>query len=758
MASIFLSYSSEDRACAEILACALEEAGHRVWWDRQIVSGYEFGPEIEAALETADLVLVAWSKHSAKSPWVRDEAAIGRDSGRLFPVVIDGSKPPIGFRQFQVLDLSGWKRRDGDARTTELVDRVDARLSGKSPALRPASKRPGWLGNRRMWMAAAALVFATAAVAAVLILRLGGAKDEPASLAVLPFKNMSAGEPYFAEGVAEEISDELSREPEFKVVGRTSASLFKDAADLRDVGKRLHVAYVLEGSVRSAGDQVRVEVSLVETGKGVRLWSQDFNGSLDDMFAIQDRIGQQVALHVRRQLVPTVAGSALKTSGEVYRLYATARSLMREREPAKIKSSVDLLERAVKLDANYAPAWARLALAQQLYNFYSDQDPGDEARTRQIRYAEHAIALAPKLGDAHAVLGLLLSARMDAEDNRRARRELETAVKLEPGNSEAWYWLSILRDSDLDFAGELEALRRAATLDPFFVFSRNFADLAWDMGYREESRRFLNDQIANQPDPYFTALARANLAYLNNDRSGAYEYAKTARLIRTGNTRFAAEGWMGAVLLELQMFHEAERTYVSPFVVDMRRGKFTFPNGLRGEFPRAQDFWAFMDGEPHMLPALLVKLGRSGEMVAFYDEAFSSPDDMAARFGRLAFVEDAPMLAISLQRASRVREGSRILLLADDMCRNTLAHDHQPRSFRASCSRVWAVLGRKELAIATLEQAVADGWRPSSGEYAMVRDQPAYAVLRDDLRLIRIDAMLAAEISRERRKLQAAGI
>jgi hypothetical protein len=457
-------------------------------------------------------------------------------------------------------------------------------------------------------------------------------------------------------------------------------------------------------------------------------------------------------------LVPTVAGSALKTSGEVYRLYATARSLMREREPAKIKSSVDLLERAVKLDANYAPAWARLALAQQLYNFYSDQDPGDEARTRQIRYAEHAIALAPKLGDAHAVLGLLLSARMDAEDNRRARRELETAVKLEPGNSEAWYWLSILRDSDLDFAGELEALRRAATLDPFFVFSRNFADLAWDMGYREESRRFLNDQIANQPDPYFTALARANLAYLNNDRSGAYEYAKTARLIRTGNTRFAAEGWMGAVLLELQMFHEAERTYVSPFVVDMRRGKFTFPNGLRGEFPRAQDFWAFMDGEPHMLPALLVKLGRSGEMVAFYDEAFSSPDDMAARFGRLAFVEDAPMLAICLQRASRVREGSRILLLADDMCRNTLAHDHQPRSFRASCSRVWAVLGRKELAIATLEQAVADGWRPSSGEYAMVRDQPAYAVLRDDLRLIRIDAMLAAEISRERRKLQAAGI
>src|SRR4051812_5306216 len=109
MAAIFLSYSREDHPFAEGLVRFVEQAGHDVWWDRDIDSGSEFSGEIEAALERAEAVLVAWSRSSGKSAWVRDEAAIGRDSGRLVPIVIDGSQPPIGFRQFQALDLTGWQ-------------------------------------------------------------------------------------------------------------------------------------------------------------------------------------------------------------------------------------------------------------------------------------------------------------------------------------------------------------------------------------------------------------------------------------------------------------------------------------------------------------------------------------------------------------------------------------------------------------------------------------------------------------------------
>ena len=132
MGAIFLSYAREDRACAEVLARVLEGGGHRVWWDRHIESGEEFAAEIEAALGHANVVLVAWSVHSAKSPWVRDEAVIGRDTGRLLPVSIDGSQPPMGFRQFQTLDLTGWKGSKKDTRTAALLRSVQRRLTHKS--------------------------------------------------------------------------------------------------------------------------------------------------------------------------------------------------------------------------------------------------------------------------------------------------------------------------------------------------------------------------------------------------------------------------------------------------------------------------------------------------------------------------------------------------------------------------------------------------------------------------------------------------
>ena len=521
MGIIFLSYARDDEAFAGTLARVLESAGHDVWWDRRIDSGEEFAAEIEAALERADVVLVAWSSHSVKSAWVRDEASAGREDGRLLPVSIDGSRPPMGFRQYQTLDLARWKGGSRDGRTAELLKAVDRRLKGKGETVahRTEPRRPdvrGW----RVWSVAAALVLVLTAVAALLVPRFQ-ANAEPASLAVLPFKNMSAGAPYFAEGVAEEISDQLSREPQFKVTGRTSADLFKDAADLRDVGRRLHVAYVLEGSVRSAGQQVRVDVALVETRKGVRLWSQDFRGSLNDMFAIQDSIGQQVAAHVRRQLIRSPQSSTMKTSGEVYSLYVTARSLMRQREPGKLDAALDLLKRAVKLDPNYAPAWARLALADRLDEFYNEKEATDASRARQIGLAEHAIALAPKLGDAHAILGLFLGDTFNAQDSRRARQELETAVKLDPGNADAWYWLATRRQWDLDFDGALNALRRTSSIDPFFVYIDHLPQLAWDMGYRDEAIRTFENVIANSPDPFARQLAQAQLADLQYDLSGA---------------------------------------------------------------------------------------------------------------------------------------------------------------------------------------------------------------------------------------------
>src|SRR5688572_27759398 len=105
MASVFLSYDREDATRARSIAQALEKAGHSVWWDRHIKGGAQYAKEIEQALAAADAVVVLWSERSVESAWVRDEAAAGRDSGRLVPVRLDATSPPLGFRQYQTIDL-----------------------------------------------------------------------------------------------------------------------------------------------------------------------------------------------------------------------------------------------------------------------------------------------------------------------------------------------------------------------------------------------------------------------------------------------------------------------------------------------------------------------------------------------------------------------------------------------------------------------------------------------------------------------------
>lgn len=133
MASIFLSYDHDDVARAAPLAAALEANGHSVWWDRAIHGGAEFNSEIERAVEESDAVVVLWSANSIQSAWVRDEAGEGRDRGRLVPILIEQVRPPMGFRQYQTIDLSGWNGGRRIPRLPELVDAID-KVTRTTPA------------------------------------------------------------------------------------------------------------------------------------------------------------------------------------------------------------------------------------------------------------------------------------------------------------------------------------------------------------------------------------------------------------------------------------------------------------------------------------------------------------------------------------------------------------------------------------------------------------------------------------------------
>jgi tetratricopeptide (TPR) repeat protein len=167
MASVFLSYVRDDAGKARSLAGLLERAGHSVWWDRRIKGGAQYSSEIEAALAAADKIIVLWSARSIGSAWVRDEAAVGRDSGRLVPVTIDGTDSPLGFRQFQTLDFSAWNGRTKPHGLDDLLAAVgppDEREESARPAM-AAAATPGPARPAR----SSPLIAATAALLVVVI-------------------------------------------------------------------------------------------------------------------------------------------------------------------------------------------------------------------------------------------------------------------------------------------------------------------------------------------------------------------------------------------------------------------------------------------------------------------------------------------------------------------------------------------------------------------------------------------------------------
>ena len=173
LANIFLSYDHDDEPRAAPIVAAFEKAGHKVWWDRQIHGGAQFNSEIENAVAAADAVVVLWSERSVQSPWVRDEATEGLNSGKLVPASLDATKPPMGFRQFQTIDLSGAKGRRRAAKLDEILAAVEKVSGGLAVPLAPRTtdrgRRRTFQWNRRHSISVLVLGLAIVAVGLVFV-------------------------------------------------------------------------------------------------------------------------------------------------------------------------------------------------------------------------------------------------------------------------------------------------------------------------------------------------------------------------------------------------------------------------------------------------------------------------------------------------------------------------------------------------------------------------------------------------------------
>jgi len=250
------------------------------------------------------------------------------------------------------------------------------------------------------------------------------------SIAVLPFADMSpeGDQEYFGNGIAEELLNLLAGIPGLLVAARTSSFSFKGQnLEIPEIAERLHVAHVLEGSVRKSGNQVRITAQLIRAADGFHLWANTWDRSVDDIFAIQDEIAADVAAQLKVTLLgaaPTVA----KTDPEAYALFLQARQVGRQGTAESLEQSIALYKRALAIDPDYAAAWAGLA------NRYSNQTslglrPIDEGFRLAREATNRALAIDPEYAPAHALLGRIA---MPHGDPVAAAPHYERALELAP--------------------------------------------------------------------------------------------------------------------------------------------------------------------------------------------------------------------------------------------------------------------------------------------------------------------------------------
>jgi adenylate cyclase len=438
LAKVFLSYARDDALAAKELAECIERAGHDVWWDRHIQGGSRFSSEIDRELKSADAIVVIWSAASVESAWVQDEAAEGRDSGRLVPVSLGGSRPPLGFRQFHTVDLGSWS---GAGEPQALDDLLEALVKTA--------------GNR--------VSDATGKAEAE-------QKPRGLSICVLPFVNMS-GDPeqeYFSDGITEDIITDLSKVSALLVIARNTAFTFKGKVmDVKEVAHALDVSHVLEGSVRKAGDRVRITAQLIDAASGGHVWADRYDRDLTDIFAIQDEISKAIVAALRVKLLPNEkkAIEARGTSNiEAYNLYLMARQQWITGDYSDIRRDetiVRICRQALSFDPDYAQAWALMALAQLQLQLRHRKEGVDA-----LPAAERALAINPDLAEAHCVKSQIFEEQGKIDE---ANAEIREAIRLDP---ESW-------EVNREAARLLFRQGRIGESIPFFEKSAALMDSDW---------------------------------------------------------------------------------------------------------------------------------------------------------------------------------------------------------------------------------------------------------------------------------------
>jgi TolB-like protein len=565
------------------------------------------------------------------------------------------------------------------------------------------------------------------------------------SIAVLPFTDMSAAgdQEYFGDGLAEEILNLLAGVRELKVSGRTSSFSFKGKdTPIPEIGRALGVAHILEGSVRKAGERVRITAQLVKAEDGFHVWSETYDRQLADIFAIQDEIAGAIANALQLRLVGQVAGTG---NLEAYDLYLQARTLIYKRTLRDLQEARGLIDRALALDPDYAPA---LAASGELWQLLSDgvssygDIPWVQAHTAARRDLDRALRLDPGLADAHAALGLL---SMSLGDYAAADAHLARALAINPSLTNANHWRALNYASSGRARDAVSAAREFAERDPLFVVNQSnlgyYLTLTGDFAGAQAQAQQLQQR---HPD-HIRIPAQLSFSQRFEGRLAAAKASMDEALSLDASSLYSR------LLAELVHYELGDCARALAYTVGWTEDMCRFVLDRDADSPararlavRSNNYvavWGWLQG--------LSLRGRHEELLAWLDESGYGVAELRALMPQSATMGNEPTpLAVAQRATGRTAELGATLQAWGAQLAFLEANGHGTGYFRYAQAAHAALSDQRERALALLAQGIDLGFRDP-----LLGRMPAFEPWHDDPEFLAQVARMEDLINIERAKL-----
>jgi DNA-binding winged helix-turn-helix (wHTH) protein/TolB-like protein len=671
---------------------------------------------------------------------------------------------------------AGFKSVAGDAAKVENVPKVGYRLlialeaAPKNPTEsetgpvepQPQSsdsdvRKPLWLGG--------ALLALIALVAAFFALQPSDDQSlQPIRVAMLPISVAEGVDPLYARGLESELRAQLARVGKMEVTNSdTARQLFEEGLSPLDICERLGADYAWVGALSVEADRVSLRARLIESATKETTFREEFTSAPDAAQYLPLRTARAVSTALGRP-VPGREPQSNVTASD-YSLYLTALGLIKSRGREQSVAARNILEQVTEGSPDFADGWAGLSKA--IYLAPADE-PGAmmENRERGLELAQFALSLDPDAVDALKVVGMM------GQDSEARLAALNRAVELDPGDSEAWFWLGITRREFL-LAGEdpLEGAARMAQIDPLWPASWRASDLAAEFGQLDRAREIENTILSAAVTPSQRLLAEARTARMDGDLSRFLDLsAQAAPDLNAAERRFGSslQTRMARILLDLPIPDADIQPKDAPFdlVARLTRGDLPSIAEMEVQGVDAQGFWHSSNLLMPSLP-LYLREGREAELLSLYDEAFG---DHAAFLAFAREQENAdqmiselsPYLALILREAGREAEAEQHLAEAEAQLAQWRAAETGWVKVEIWDLQLAAITGDAPRAVAAVERLPDYGWPYTMGHIdtlsiGLVRGNPIYDAVRDLPEVRAVLGPIEAVLARERAEVLGDG-